>query len=783
SAELAGAEYARLEAQRQAAMKGDGEFAGMGQAAREALVGALTRQVAEAYVRYTKASELAGDKAREAGDKLVADAGKTAQLDVDIKRQWVKDAAELSKQYSQAIELAQGDPERVAQLTRERDQRLIEGQRATNDKLAALAAGQSAKARALADAQAGLTLAQFKAGTDAELAALDDRETALAQARQAGQVGERLAADESLRIEQDRLTVKARLVAKEIELEALRQTAPGDAAAARQQEGRLVTLRAQLADVTRQIRQAPDKALASQSLQSDAPDFDPLGDAMRKGDDALAAREDARWKAALQAGEQLRASREQLSVAMIRDDEQRARAELAIEQRRLREQLDLDALGADDRKALEDELAAWLVDRNAQLAEQFKPGWRKLVDGWADVNRLMRQGHDELMQGIVKNGEDAFVQFARTGKLNVKSLVDDAINQMLRLQFRQMLGSDSGQGVLGAVSAFLRPQAATSTKGYSGQEGDASFMGPLQDLGDAATAAGARMRGAADASSALGTQAGTAGDGLGKLGNGLFGAVQAVLSFVASLSAQSASSSASGLMGLFSAASGGNGPVEGDASFMGPVMPKALGDVFGSAHRFATGGAFTNQVVDQPTPFRFADGGALRNGLMGEAGPEAVMPLDRAPGGGLGVAALDASGRQVGTLSLARGRGGRLSAVLDAASALAATGRDGPKPGQMLRRFATGAAFGLRAPAVHFATGGAFGSQGGERLAGAADPRASRDAMPPVQLTLAPVINIDARTDAAQVRQLVVQGMAQAAQQAQAAVLDTMRRNRSAFRT
>ena len=47
---------------------------------------------------------------------------------------------------------------------------------------------------------------------------------------------------------------------------------------------------------------------------------------------------------------------------------------------------------------------------------------------------------------------------------------------------------------------------------------------------------------------------------------------------------------------------------------------------------FAMGG-----VVNQPTLFKFANGGAGRLGLMGEAGPEAIMPLRRLPNGRLGV--------------------------------------------------------------------------------------------------------------------------------------------------
>lgn len=61
---------------------------------------------------------------------------------------------------------------------------------------------------------------------------------------------------------------------------------------------------------------------------------------------------------------------------------------------------------------------------------------------------------------------------------------------------------------------------------------------------------------------------------------------------------------------------------------------------------FANGGTFANGIqpfaaggiVDRPTLFKFANGGALRNGLMGEAGPEAIIPLRRGRDGKLGVA-------------------------------------------------------------------------------------------------------------------------------------------------
>jgi lambda family phage tail tape measure protein len=58
---------------------------------------------------------------------------------------------------------------------------------------------------------------------------------------------------------------------------------------------------------------------------------------------------------------------------------------------------------------------------------------------------------------------------------------------------------------------------------------------------------------------------------------------------------------------------------------------------------FAKGGMFTNSVVNEPTLFKFAKG----TGLMGEAGPEAIMPLKRDSNGNLGVRAGGGGGGNV----------------------------------------------------------------------------------------------------------------------------------------
>lgn len=104
---------------------------------------------------------------------------------------------------------------------------------------------------------------------------------------------------------------------------------------------------------------------------------------------------------------------------------------------------------------------------------------------------------------------------------------------------------------------------------------------------------------------------------------------------------------------------------------------------------FADGGTFTNQIVNQDTPFKYMTGGGrMALGVMGEAGPEAIMPLS-----GGGVAVVDKGGQQVGHAQVTRGAGGRLSVVLPGAS-------QRQHAANMPRFFAKGDTFGGAVPAA-----------------------------------------------------------------------------------
>lgn len=123
---------------------------------------------------------------------------------------------------------------------------------------------------------------------------------------------------------------------------------------------------------------------------------------------------------------------------------------------------------------------------------------------------------------------------------------------------------------------------------------------------------------------------------------------KSIIADMARIATKQASSSAlSGLFGLAASAAssyfgGGAQNVGSSASASGystsgyaGAYGFAKGGAFsGGVQMFADGGAFTNSIVSKPTAFGMANG---KPGVMGEAGPEAIVPLARDSQGRLGV--------------------------------------------------------------------------------------------------------------------------------------------------
>ncbi len=144
---------------------------------------------------------------------------------------------------------------------------------------------------------------------------------------------------------------------------------------------------------------------------------------------------------------------------------------------------------------------------------------------------------------------------------------------------------------------------------------------------------------------------------------------KSIIADMARIATRQASSAAlNGLFGLAASAAtsyagGGTGSAgstqagySGDLSGFTPVA-SAKGNVFDTPGL----SAYSNSVVSSPTIFPFAKGA----GLMGEAGPEAIMPLTRTAGGQLGVRALGGSGDTAISVQVSIASDGTTSSTTD----------------------------------------------------------------------------------------------------------------------
>lgn len=175
---------------------------------------------------------------------------------------------------------------------------------------------------------------------------------------------------------------------------------------------------------------------------------------------------DRRFGAAQQAAFDLIDVNEDLSTSLIRGDEKRARAQLEIELRRKKESMDILQLQGEDRQAAEDRFAQYVLLRNQQLNEELKPVWQKQLEDWQDTVALQKKATNDMLSDMLQNAEDAWADFARTGKLSLDRLVQDFIAAQARLAFRQFVAG-AGNWVQSLFSTGISLFSGNSTAGIT----------------------------------------------------------------------------------------------------------------------------------------------------------------------------------------------------------------------------------------------------------------------------------------------------------------------------
>ncbi|KDB53946.1 hypothetical protein X805_05000 [Sphaerotilus natans subsp. natans DSM 6575] len=358
-------------------------------------------------------------------------------------------------------------------------------------------------------------------------------------------------------------------------------------------------------------------------------------------------------------------------------------------------QADVDRLGITSQASA----GARQLERDRETAARTVELWQTTQQRIDQLKQANASATTALITDpVAKARADAAAQVAEIQKLSseqtralqlqVELVADDGQREMLQQQIRT-LAEETGRSVElvnRGLTERLKPGWQTMVEGWGDTQrmmrehsdqtmqsllkgGEDAFVGLLQtgklnvrSLIDSIAADFARVQFrqmvAGQGSSLLGSVGGLIGGllgGVGSMGN-----------------AGAGNYSAAGLAAAFASAKGNVISAE-------------------TAHAFALGAPFANKIVTAPTHFRFGAGGE-KLGLMGEAGPEAIMPMPD----GRGVQAISPDGRYLQTLGLGRDGNGRLSVVIP--------------PGS---KFATGGAFGASA-----LTGGAAGHRGDTTITG-----------------------------------------------------------------
>ena len=245
------------------------------------------------------------------------------------------------------------------------------------------------------------------------------------------------------------------------------------------------------------------------------------------------------------------------------------------------------------------------------------PAWKKNLAEWESARKVLETSRDNFMNGWVERGRSMWGEFLKTGKLSMKSLGDLVMDTLADITYKRFISQPFAK-----AGEALFDNVLKSTLAGSSQSGGVDATGGVETAVDS-------YGGLSQTLSNLRTTAGDLGTSFANLGSSAW---DMLAKFAQGLAATLSSSGGSGggwASAIASLFTGGGGNMS--ESYTGQDAFAKGGAFYQGVHAFATGG-----VVDRPHYFKFGKGGA-NLGVMGEAGPEAILPLARGADGNLGV--------------------------------------------------------------------------------------------------------------------------------------------------
>ena len=309
--------------------------------------------------------------------------------------------------------------------------------------------------------------------------------------------------------------------------------------------------------------------------------------------------------------------------------------------------------------------------------------WRKQSESALSAAQII----EKTMESVTSNLTNEIISFANTGEFNWKKMANSILTELLRMETQYMLSQIFGRGEKGgkgggsalfdlaksflgggekkdATSSALKIGTSLSSDGIG--IGNDGVKGVFKTLKQEVSGVTKGLSQLSDTSALSSEGLFSFGGGLdsSKLGLDMFGGATSQAGSLAGMMSQAtqmstlattadtvvtqasaaakttdviatqADSAAKATSAATSTASSSGGWI---SAIMGLFLADGGAFNAGGTRAFAAGGTFSNSIVNSPTLFKYANGGGFQTGVMGEAGPEAVMPLARDSQGRLGV--------------------------------------------------------------------------------------------------------------------------------------------------
>ncbi|WP_264651612.1 phage tail tape measure protein [Candidatus Symbiopectobacterium sp. NZEC151] len=300
--------------------------------------------------------------------------------------------------------------------------------------------------------------------------------------------------------------------------------------------------------------------------------------------------------------------------------------------------------------------------------------WRDgLIESWSEYAKVASDTYTQVKTGgeaVFKTLDAGLTRFVKTGKLNLSNFAESMLSMLANVALRASM-VEGVNAILGFfdISTTTKDKDKDKDQGKNKQSTSSNPATTVAQRNDTQKSNNNQEGGESNnhigktwvdgLSESWGKYSESALDSYSIIQAGGDAAFQqldnSVMNFVRT-GKLNFSSFAESVLGMLAEIAVKSALVQGVNALMGAfgVTANAKGGVYTSSSL----SAYSGQVVDRPTLFAFAKGA----GLMGEAGPEAIMPLTRNANGVLGVRAVGGvSGNTAPQVSINIASDGRIS--------------------------------------------------------------------------------------------------------------------------